>query len=493
MKQTLFLLLLSSTMVLAEDYTLSTRNSSLSGDITGYESVTLTVQNSTSNGGAALVPANKVLNITGNGSVNLTGSSTSMSGGSLTVGAGAQLNIANNTGLVNISSNTAGGSGGALNGLQPTSPITISNNSGGVTISGNVSSQYGGAISASGALTISNNGKVSITHNASTPTSYRSTYNGGAISQRTQKGSFTIIGNDYVEFRGNYCTKLNRDGSTATAWLNAIHQENTTQKNTISAKTGGKVVFYDSITCAGNTGVSGASYELNANYSNGDSEAVESKGCITFSGKYAAEELSKLGSAADLTASLTSTLLASTTLHNGTLSIEDGAILQTQILTLKADTGACLNLQNGKLDTTGYSATFGNGSLIRAVGVNSITSTAITIANDSVITLDLTGATADSTILTLAATDGLMLGTHLTLNIVGADGLAAGNYNLLNLGDADISGISIEGAAPSSLTWERGILSIAIIPEPATATLSMLALVGLAVRRRRKQKLPGRA
>lgn len=489
MRQTLFLLLLSSFMVLAKDYVLNTRDASLHGDITGYDSVTLTVQNSDYNGGAAMVPANNILNITGNGSVNLTGSSTitNKSGGSLCVGMGSQLNIVGNTGLVNISSNTAGGPGGALNGLQQTSSITISNNSKGVTISDNTSNQFGGAISASGPLTISNNGKVSITRNAST--SYSSTYNGGAISQRTQKGSFTIIGNDYVEFKGNYCTKLNRDGSTATAWLNAIHQENTTQKNTISAKTGGKVVFYDSITCARNTDDklgANASYELNADYSNERNETVAAKGCITFSGKYAAEELSKLGSAADLTASLTSTLLASTTLHNGTLSIEDGAILQTQALTLKADTGACLNLQNGKLDTTGYSAIFGNGSLIRAVGVNSITSTAIKIANDSVITLDLTGASADSTILTLAATNGLTLGNRLTLKIVGADGLAAGNYNLLNLGNADISGISIEGAAPSSLTWERGVLSIAIIPEPTTATLSLLALAGLAIRRRRK-------
>lgn len=177
--------------------------------------------------------------------------------------------------------------------------------------------------------------------------------------------------------------------------------------------------------------MSGASYELNANYRNGDNETVEDKECITFSGKYAAEELSQCGSASYLTASLTSTLLADTTLHNGTLSIEDGATLQTQTLTLKADTGACLNLQNGKLYTTGYSTTFGDGSLIRATGANSITSTAITIANNSVITLNLTGATADSTILTLAATNGLTLGTHLTLNIVGTDRLAAGHYNLL--------------------------------------------------------------
>lgn len=490
MKRTLFLFLLGSSLVLAEDYTLNTRDYSLSGDITGYNSVTLTVQNSTYNGGAALVPANKVLNITENGSVNLTGSSTSKSGGSITVGTGAQLNIANNKGLVNISSNTAaGGPGGALNGLQQTSSITISNNSEGVTISDNISSQYGGAIFASGPLTISNNGKVNITRNASIPTSYSSTYNGGAISQRTQKGSFTIIGNDYVEFKGNYCTRLNSDGSTATAWLNAIHQENTTQKNTISAKTGGKVVFYDSITCAGNTDKSGASYELNADYIAGDKKTVEAKGSITFSGKYAAKELTKFGSAADLSASLTSTLLASTTLHNGTLSIEDGAILRTQTLTLKAGTGACLNLQNGKLDTAGYSTRFGDGSLIRAMGINFVTATAITIANNSVITLDLTGATTDSTILTLAATDGLTLGSNLTLNIVGADGLAAGNYNLLDLGDVDISSIStIEGAAPSLLTWERGVLSIAIIPEPSTATLSLLALVGLAVRRRRNSR-----
>lgn len=491
MKNTLFLAALCSTTAMAADYTLSTRSSTLNGEISGYDTVNISVQGSTSNGGAVLVGANKTLSITGNDKVNLTNSSTTMQGGSILVGSSASLNIHNNTGKVNISNNTAGGSGGAISGLQATSPISITNNSGGVEISGNTSEQYGGAICSSGALLIANNGNVSITGNASRPSTYKtstnSVYGGGGIYLGTQKGSFTIEGNDYVEFRGNYRAKLNTDSSLANVQLNSIFQTTTTQANTISAKTDGKVVFYDAVSCAGNTGVSGASYELNANYSNAAGETVAAKGTIIFSGKYAATDLQQFGSAADLTASLTSTLMASTTLHNGTLSIEDGAMLKTQKFTVADGSGARLTLSNGKLDTTGYLATFGTGSEISAEGVNTITASELSFADNTTITLNLAGASQDSTILTLAG--DVEFGGSLTISIEGLNQVADGTYRLLNLGDAlaDISKITVVGTDASAVTWQQGILSVqVIIPEPATTTLSLLALCSLAARRRRK-------
>ena len=486
MKNTLFLAALCSATAMAADYTLSTR-STLNGEISGYDTVNISVQGSTSNGGAVMVGANKTLSITGNGQVNLTNSSTDMSGGSITVGQGATLNIHNNTGKVNISNNTAGSGGGAINGLTGTSSISITNNSGGVEISGNTSAQNGGAILSSGALVIANNGNVNITRNAASPSSYRNTCKGGGIFLGTQQGSFTIEGNDYVEFRGNYRAQLNTDSSLASVKLNSIFQEYTTQRNTISAKTDGKVVFYDAVSCAGNTGVDGASYELNANYSNAAGETVAAKGTIIFSGKYAATDLQQFGSAAELTASLPSTLRASTTLHNGTLRIEDGAMLKTQKFTVADGGGARVTLSNGKLDTTGYQATFGTGSEISAEGVNTITASELSFKDNTTITLNLAGASQDSTILTLAG--DVEFGGSLTISIEGLNQVADGTYRLLNLGDAlaDISKITVVGTDASAVTWQQGILSVqVIIPEPATTTLSLLALCSLAARRRRK-------
>ena len=311
----------------------------------------------------------------------------------------------------------------------------------------------------------------------------------------SSENALNISGNESVEFRGNY---LYKSQSTyvpeATVRLNSIYQKSTNQANYISAKTGGSVVFYDAILTE--SAGSRASYELNADYTDADGVTQKAGGTITFSGKYVQQDLAAFtDTVGDVAGSLTSTLVANTTLHNGTLSIEDKAALQTKNLTING--GAQLTLQDGTCETlAGGALLFQEGSVMAASGCNTMNAQTIPFEENTVLTLTLGEINKDNALISLSANNvSFTLGT---IDFIGIDTLAEGQYLIFTLNESELStidwntdGLTVEGlTAGDSIEWNESrtalYLNHKLIPEPTSATLSLLALVGMVARRRRR-------
>ena len=508
MKRTLLLLLVTATALHAEDYAFTARSTSLTGSVSGYDNVTAHAISASFGGAVGAIKANNEFSISNNGNVTLTGCSTTNKGGLFYLNQSSYttpqlhttLNISGNTGSVSISNNYSKSYGGAIaadnNGSYPEyyPIINISGNTGSVSFSGNNTDGSGGAIRSDGKLNICNNGNVSFTSNAVN----KSNGNwGGAIYMGVStENTLNISGNDSVVFRGNY---LYKPQSTyvpeATVRLNSIYQKGTNQANYISAKTGGSVVFYDAILTE--SAGSSASYELNADYTDANGATQKAGGTITFSGKHVQQDLASFTDAVgDVTGSLTSTLVANTTLHNGTLSIEDNAVLQAKNLTING--GAQLTLMDGTCEMlTGGSLLFKEGSSIFAENSNTLAAQDITFEENTTLTLALGEANQEHALINLSASNvSFTLGT---INFVGVDSLAEGKYQIFALTGSqpgsmnwDTSGLTVEGLSGNdSFEWSEGgtvlYLNHKAIPEPTTATLSLLALTGLAARRRRRK------
>lgn len=507
MKQTLFLLLVAATALHAEDYAFTARSTSLVGSVNGYDNVTADTISASFAGAIGTIKANNEFSISNNGNVTLTGCSTTNKGGLFYLQTSTYtnpqqhttLNISDNTGSVTISNNYSKTYGGAIaadnNGSYPEyyTIINISGNTGSVSFSGNNTDGSGGAIRSDGKLNICNNGNVSFTSNAVNKAN--GNWGGAIYMGVSTENALNISGNDSVEFRGNY---LYKPQSTyvpeATVRLNSIYQKGTNQANYISAKTGGSVVFYDAIHTE--SAGSKASYELNADYQDANGATQKAGGTIKFSGKYVQQDLSAFVDAVgDETGSLTSTLAANTTLHNGTLSIEDKAVLQTKNLTING--GSQLTLMDGTFEAlTGGSLLFKEGSMVSATGSNTLNAQSITFENNTTFTLMLSESNKANALINLSTSNlSFTLGT---INFVGVDSLSDGNYLIFALGDSQLSsmnwnteGITVNGLSEGdTFVWNEDgtalYLSHQSIPEPTTATLSLLALAGLAARRRRK-------
>ncbi len=508
MKRTLFLLLVTSMVLHAEDYAFTARSTSLTGSVSGYDNVTADSISAGFAGAVGTIKANNEYSISNNGNVSLINcSNTSNKGGLFYLQASSYttpqehttFNLSGNTGSVFISNNYSSSYGGAIaadnNGSWPEyyTIINISGNTGTVKFTGNNTDGSGGAIRSDGKLNICNNGKVSFTGNAVNKAN--GNWGGAIYMGVSSENALNISGNDSVEFRGNY---LYKPQSTyvpeATVRLNSIYQKGTNQANYISAKTGGSVVFYDAILTesAGNN----ASYELNADYTDANGATQKAGGTITFSGKYVQQDLAAFdGAVGDVTGSLTSTLAANTTLHNGTLSIEDKAVLQTKNLTING--GAQLTLQDGTCETlAGGALLFQEGSVMAASGCNTLSAQSITFEENTTLTLTLGEINQENALISLATGDvSFSLGT---IDFIGIDTLAEGQYLVLTLAEAELSTmewntdeLTVKGlTAGDSIAWNESgtalYLNHKIIPEPTTATLSLLALAGLALRRRRK-------
>lgn len=506
MKRSLFLILVAAGALHAEDYTFVARSSSLTGEISGYENVTANNISAGFAGSIGTIKNNNEFSISGNDNVTLENNQTTNKGGLFYLQQSAYTNPQQHTTLnitdnnnVTLSNNFGQTSGGIItadnNSNYPEyySVTNISGNTGNVTISGNSSDGSGGAIWSNGKLNINNNGNVKFTGNAVNKAN--GNWGGAIYMGVSSENAFNISGNDYVEFRGNYLYKAKSNYvPEATVRLNSIYQKGTNQANTISAKTGGSVVFYDAVITE--SAGSRASYELNADYTDADSNTQKAGGTITFSGKYTQIDLDAFtDTVSNAKESQTSILSANTTLHNGTLNIEYDAVLQTKNLTINDD--ATLTLRNGACEVlTGGDLLFKNGSELSVTGSNILSADSITFEDNTVLTLTLSDLNTESAIINLVTSD--LSFTQGTINFVGIDSLDDGQYMLLSLGESRLTAadlltdnLTVSGlAAGDKLEWnETGTtlyLSHKSIPEPTTATLSLLALAGLAARRRRR-------
>ena len=131
-----------------------------------------------------------------------------------------------------------------------------------------------------------------------------------------------------------------------------------------------------------------------------------------------------------------------------------------------------------------------------ASGCNTLSAQSITFEENTTLTLTLGEINKDNALISLSTGNvSFSLGT---IDFMGIDSLSEGEYLVLTLAEAELSTmewntdeLTVKGlTAGDSIAWNESgtalYLNHKIIPEPTTATLSLLALAGLALRRRRK-------
>lgn len=498
--------------------------------MTGNQGVSFSGNSARNNGGAIYNQSNGTVSISSNlGDVSFSGNSAGLYGGAIRGQTFSTIDLSNNAGSVTFSQNkivrtdVTNVYGGAIS-VDPNSAVSINGNAG-VSISDNSVSTnfnaYGGAISVyNSTLDINGNTRaVSITGNSAKGTMTSSwgsgvEVQGGAVYGKTLNilantgnvlvsgnvaeaeikgtamgGAFylydtlSIIGNQEVTFRGNV------EKSPTSTVLRSVYvdSESAAGALNLSALAGGSITFYDSLYAAPNS----SAYSLTADFN----KESGNTGKIVFSGKYTETDLAAYTDG-DVEASRTSTIQSLVTLHQGTLSIEDSASLQSAGMDVK--NGATLGLNNGTLQMLDSTAlTLNTGSSLAIQGSNFISADSITFADGTTLSLTLSSANVETALVTLDAR-ALSFGT-LTLDFKNMLGLEDGVYNIMNIGDAEQAGagwahekISFLGLGEKDFIYwnEAGnglFLSHTVIPEPATSALGLMALAGLAARRRRQR------
>ena len=421
------------------------------------------------------------------------------------------VNIIGNGENVNISGNYTDNTNGLSHGgaIYAGTAINIKDNAGSVSISDNHSKSetnntWGGAIYGKN-IEITGNQTVDILNNhadlTGTPRTATTYARGGAIYST---GSVIIAHNGNTTLAGNY----ERMGETYR--LRSIYQTTTTAGTTLQlgADADKQLIIKDSIYAKNAAGT-----VINGTYTDAAGKEHQQTGTVIFSGKDTVSLLQAAKNSDDISddeisSSRTSEFASGITLSNGTLSIEDGARLETTSFAI--ENGAALQLKNGGTLSTAQSdeLLFGEGTQILVQGVNNTIAAAnLSFADGVTLTFDL-GAELDTTtfnlrstpgaLLTLAA-DTLTLGDSITLNLINAGDANMGEYQLLDFGtgltEEQMKEIeqkftfTVDGAeADFSFADGKVFANVTapVVPEPTTTTLGLLALCGLAARRRRK-------
>lgn len=492
----------------------------------------------------------------------------SASGGSIYTT--SEVSMIQNHGIVDFSHNCANAGGGNVTAqervasggaIYSSGVLTLNDNTAGVRFVGNSAfaeylsyyapyKAYGGSIYTSDKLIINNNGNVEFIKNYARADNSRSTpiALGGAIYST---GSISIVGNESVIFEKNY----EREASTYR--LRSIYMAPTSQNEMLflAAKSGGNIIFYDSI-YMGNC--SGSSISLNEAYKDANGITQKATGDIIFSGKYTEDHLKEVkgsaGTSAEITNSRTSKLQNTVNLYGGTLRVEDKAVVKTYAFNVTEGSNATLRMSDGVLNAGTYNVTVGGTGRLEMSstdGSSSLTAKNIYIEKDG--TLSAVNEVTPDEIITLAAAETVSIyneklggiingnvdmavgstyqadGAHLSvkngtltfnatsdekINLVltqqaqyetdsqvllftdvktvefildNASANIIGESIILNAADyfcGDWINENTELIYDGSSVYVTGVNQV--IPEPATATLSLLALAALAARRRRR-------
>lgn len=339
----------------------------------------------------------------------------SLNGGVYSGSSYGQFRAIGNNSLIFADNHAMAGTGGVFS-VGGTTVIDISGNKR-AEFSHNTAAGKGGII-CGGTLSFTNNQELLIRHNTAGGS-------GGAIYYDTAAlgGNFTISGNRRVEFRGN------AEGSTESGWLlRSIYAKNDNSSTVVAlcaTEATDSITFYDTV-YVGRTFVT----ELNKGGS----------GRITFSGKYAAEDLAALGGG-NLTASQTSIFESAVTIQGGVLEIADGAILQTPTLTTAS--GAATELNSGSISGA---LVINSGAALYASGSNTVSS-ALSMSTGSSLNLTLGAENLGAAALSVNSLSGL---GNVNFSINSGD-IIDGKYLVLTTNNgsgtlpANVSGLSWEG------------------------------------------------
>ena len=479
--------------------------------------------------GGAISSTNS-LSIINNGGVTFTDNSVSSFytyGGAIS--ATDNVSISNNGDIIffeNYASNSyySYAKGGAI---YSTGGLSINNN-GNVSFLGNYAStinpgsyysySHGGAIYSTGSLILSNNKDVLFSRNYALAACASKS---GAIYST---GSLCIEGNDSVIFEKNY------EVQSGIYRLRSVYMNSSSgsDKLILSAKAGGHIAFYDSLYVS-----TGITVELNSEYIDKEGVIQKSKGDIIFTGITTETDIEAVkgssGTEDELLASRTTEVYTMTNLYGGRLRVEDGAIYKGNGITAHANSDSTVLVKDAVLNHVGYELHFFEGTKLETLGESEIFGDVIV---ESTATVALSSLTRLEGSLTLASGLELSLGGVLTLDgalrlgmgltlsgdvlemvnqlqagqsltlMVGLDSLAVQTADLLrsdiytdvlsgqclqasnyfsNL-EADSGLVLVYDGAVGSLSISNGN----VIPEPATTTLSLLALSALVGCRRRK-------
>lgn len=189
-------------------------------------------------------------------------------------------------------------------------------------------------------------------------------------------GTLNICGNGDVTFYNNTILTFAEVSPTGKdfSYLHALHNEGTMN---LSAAAGKSITFFDGISSA-----EGSAVNLNADYSDAEGQVQHATGDIVFSGAMAesllhSNMLAEFVTPETIRLSQTSDLDTQVMLHNGSLRVEAGAVLNTRALTAKG--GACIEVRNatltaGKLEMeAGSTMKLGTATLHTADGKTSAT------------------------------------------------------------------------------------------------------------------------
>lgn len=416
--------------------------------------------------------------------------------------AGGTISICENE-LVDFSGNSAL-IGGAIYSIEYLSePITISGNGDVIFRENTTTSSHGGAIFARGDVSICGNGNVLFSGNSSA-------YNGGAIRVY---GNLCIQNNESVLFEKN---------AESSNGLRSIYAGGSGEVVSFSAAAGRSIAFHDSVYIA-----AGSVFNLNPDYIDAGNVTIRQQGDIIFTGATADADWQELkgraASSAENQASRTSEVYTVTNLYGGRLLVEDGAIYKGYGVTAYAGSDSTVSVRDAVLDHADYELLFLADTRLETVGESEILGEVViestaTAAFSALTRLEgsLTLVSGSSLLLDgeLTVDGALYLGTRLTLggSVLEAVNLLQPGESLTLVGGLESLAVqSSEDGYASVASGRRliasdyfcnlnpdpnlvlayngaaGALSMKrIIPEPATTSLSLLALTALAARRRRR-------
>jgi outer membrane autotransporter protein len=217
-------------------------------------------------GGTIYETNGSVLISNSGGNVSVTGNTAGINGGAIYEGGGGAVMIGSSAAAVGITSNMAGSSGGGI--YSQSGPVTITGN--GITIQGNgATTGNGGAVYAGNGFTLNANGPATISSNAAGGLGGAIYLNAGNLNLNTTGGDIGLSGNiaggqgGAIYLNGGNLA-LNATGGNITfsgntengGTSNAIYFNNATQSQaTFNTAAGQKISFFDPIESNGANGL----------------------------------------------------------------------------------------------------------------------------------------------------------------------------------------------------------------------------------------------